>query len=506
MAPTAAHTVLDPAICHRALDSRDARFDGVFFVGITSTNIYCRPICPARVSYPSRRRFFVTAGAAESAGYRPCLRCRPELAPGHALCDAVSQLARGAALRIANGALNGSTVSALARELGVSDRHLRRAMERELGVSPRDLAQTHRLLLAKRLLGETTLPVTRVAYASGFQSLRRFNAIFRDRYALKPSAVRRARMAAGDRAPLSPGDAAPILMNDAVRLSLGYRVPFAWNALLEVLRDEAVQGVEVVDDRRYIRTVSLDGHTGEIVVEDGADSRRQTAHPIRPHLTVALSPSLLPVLMPLLARLRRLFDLDAEPLVIDSHLAATGLRQEVRDRPGLRVPGALDGFEIALKTLVGGAAPVRRARLTRLVNALGAPTERGHPGLVRLVPDSARIAVVGESRLRALGVPARLALPVVTLAREHAAGRIALDPSADSGETLCRLMAIDGMTERYAHDIVMRCLHGPDAFPLAGRARTAGAERWRPWRAYAAWHLRISDRIGTPRSTRRHQK
>jgi len=186
-------TMLSPDVCGRALDARDARFDGLFFVGITTTRIYCRPVCPARVSYHDRRRFFDTAASAERAGFRPCLRCRPELAPGRALIDAVPNLARVAAHRIGAGALNGRGVAQLARELGVSDRHLRRVLERELGVSPVELAQTHRLLLAKRLLADTSLPVTRIAYASGFQSLRRFNSVFRERYRLSPSALRRAR-------------------------------------------------------------------------------------------------------------------------------------------------------------------------------------------------------------------------------------------------------------------------------------------------------------------------
>src|ERR687897_3435511 len=183
--------MLQPDICQRAVRARDVRFDGIFFVGITTTRVYCPPVCPARVSYPERRRFFETAASAERAGYRPCLRCRPELAPGRALMDAVPRLARLAAQRIGAGALNGNSVADLARELGVSERHLRRALERELGVSPAELAQTHRLLLAKRLLAETSLPVTRIAFASGFQSLRRFNSVFRERYRLSPSALRR---------------------------------------------------------------------------------------------------------------------------------------------------------------------------------------------------------------------------------------------------------------------------------------------------------------------------
>src|SRR5918994_4350222 len=212
---------LNPDVCERALNARDARFDGIFFVGITTTRIYCRPVCPARVSYHDRRRFFDTPASAERAGFRPCLRCRPELAPGRALIDAVPNLARVAAHRIAAGALNDRSVADLAHELGVSDRHLRRVLERELGVSPVELAQTHRLLLAKRLLADTGLSVTRIAFASGFQSLRRFNAAFREQYRLSPSELRRPESrAAGSRD------------DDFVRLSLGYRPPLDWSAML----------------------------------------------------------------------------------------------------------------------------------------------------------------------------------------------------------------------------------------------------------------------------------
>jgi AraC family transcriptional regulator of adaptative response / DNA-3-methyladenine glycosylase II len=182
---------LSPQICHRAVDARDVRFDGLFFVAIVTTRIYCRPTCPSRRANPDHRRFFDSAAAAARAGFRPCLRCRPELAPGRALIDVVSCLAHQAAHRICAGALNGRSVADLAAELGVSERHLRRALRRELGVSPVELAQTHRLLLAKRLLADTALSVTDIAFASGFESLRRFNVAFHERYGMSPSALRR---------------------------------------------------------------------------------------------------------------------------------------------------------------------------------------------------------------------------------------------------------------------------------------------------------------------------
>src|SRR5436309_10642124 len=234
--------MLPPAdVCERALVARDPRFDGIFFVGITSTQVYCRPTCPARVSHTERRRFFDSAASAERAGFRPCLRCRPELAPGRAPMDAVPRLARVAADRIGAGALNGHPVADLASELGVSARHLRRALEREVGVSPLELAQTHRLLFAKRLLADTSLPVTRIAFASGFQSLRRFNSVFRERYRLSPSALRQRRRAP-TRAEVPAG-----ATSDFVRLTLGYREPMAWGTLVATLAANATPGVELVD-------------------------------------------------------------------------------------------------------------------------------------------------------------------------------------------------------------------------------------------------------------------
>ena len=267
----------------RALDARDARFDGVFFVGITTTRVYCRPVCPARVAYRDHRRFFRSAAAAERAGFRPCMRCRPELAPGLALIDAVPRLARAAAHRIAAGALNGRSVAQLARDLGVSERHLRRALEREVGVSPLELAQTHRLLLAKQLLADTRLTVTRIAYSSGFQSLRRFNAAFREQYRMAPSAVRRGSSWRG-----SPK--ASLAEDAPLHLGLAYRAPFAWDAMLAFLRRDAIEGVEIVDNRRYARTIQIDGLTGFIVVENVAEKVSA--------LRVAVSPSLVSALMP----------------------------------------------------------------------------------------------------------------------------------------------------------------------------------------------------------------
>ena len=451
-----------------AVDARDPRFDGVFFVGITTTRVYCRPVCPSRVAYDRHRRFFDTAAAAERAGFRPCLRCRPELAPGRAVVAALSRLAHAAAQRIAAGALNGHSVGELARELGVSERHLRRALEHEVGVSPLDLAQTHRLLLAKRLLRDTDLPVTRVAYASGFQSLRRFNAVFRAQYGMPPSALRRGG---------TPGRGARA--TESLRLTLAYREPFDWNALLECLKRDALPGVETIVGHRYGRTMRIDGSSGVVFARDEAPD---------PHVAVEISASLVAALMPLIAGLRRLFDLDAEPAIVDAHLVQGGLGALVALRHGVRLPGALDGFEIALSVLLGG-----RSYVERVVEALGEPLETGTPGLTHLAPTAARVAAAGVRSLAALGVPPRRAGCLVALARAVEAGALRLVPGSDAAATRRALLEIDGVSERQAAAIVMRALSWPDAFPAADRMLLARAEQWRPWRAYAALHLSLRD-------------
>jgi len=496
---------LDVDVCTRALGARDARFDGVFYVGITTTRVYCRPVCPARVSYPSHRRFFPSAASAERAGFRPCMRCRPELAPGRALIDAIPRLARVAAHKIGAGALNGHGVAELARELGVSERHLRRVMEHAIGVSPVELAQTHRLLLAKQLLADTGLSVTRIAYASGFQSLRRFNTVFRERYRMSPTAMRRT-----PRAVVSRGNGRGIVATtvpELVRLTLGYRAPLAWDTLLAMLQHEAVPGVSVVHAGSYSRTVALEGKTGVVTVEN-AGAVTDTPRAARNHLNVRVSPSLLPVLMPLLARLRQLFDLDAEPTAIDAHLTQGGLGSLVSQRRGLRVPGALDGFEVILLALLGHVTRgmlAANVRVRRVVSAFGQSVDTGFPSLTRLMPSAACVAEAGEAHLTALGVPRRRAYALTAVASAVAEGRLRLEPGADVAATRRAIMSFDGIGDRLATTIVTRALYWPDAFPSSDRALQRSAEcltakqlssradRWRPWRAYAALHLWLHD-------------
>lgn len=506
---------------YRALVSRDARFDGVFFVGVTSTGVYCRPVCRAPKPRPENCRFFTSAAAAERRGFRPCLRCRPELAPAAsrhpsdhpgpgrtATIDAVGQLARVAAARIAAGALDRAGVQGLAADLGVSARHLRRAVERELGVSPVELAQTHRLLMAKQLLTETSLPVSQVAFASGFRSVRRFNAAFGTRYRLAPTALRRHRDRSG--AASGPGDPAP-----TVTLSLSFRPPFDWGAMLRYLAVRAIPGVEVVEHDRgcYARIMQFGGEHGYVVVRSAAP---RAAGGDGLMLSAEVSASLLPVVAEVLARLRRLLDLDTDPGPIVSHLATDPtLADLVAGRPGLRVPGAVDGFELAVRAVLGQQVSVRGAttlsgRLVRLIAerlpSTPASGSGSSPASLTHLPISAeRLADASPALVASIGLPSARAVCLVALARAVADGQLPelVDVASTTAPADCvrRLQALPGVGPWTATYIAMRALRWPDAFPhgdlalrramggMAPARLRAAADRWRPWRAYAALHL-----------------
>ncbi|MGV3707369.1 MAG: DNA-3-methyladenine glycosylase 2 family protein [Gemmatimonas sp.] len=478
--------------CIRALNSRDPRFDGVFFVGVASTGIYCRPVCPARPPRRDRCRFFSNAAAAERMGFRPCLRCRPELAPGNASVDATARVATAAAARIAEGALNGRSVDDLAAEFSISSRQLRRVVEEHSGVSPIELAQTHRLLLAKRLLTDTSMPVTKVAFASGFQSVRRFDALFQERYRMAPSKLRRRAAQLMD------------VESDTITLTLGYRPPLAWNLLLQFLAGRATPGVEYVEGDVYARTVRMGDVVGSVRVQP-AETERKSAVKLseRRSLKVELSSSLSPVLMPLLARLRAMFDLDADPAVIETALAAAGLEEQVRARPGLRVPGAIDGFELALRAVLGQQVSVKGATTLagRFAERFGVPVATPDARLTRSGADAAAIAATSIDDLRALGVTGARATSIHALANAVVSGGLRIEPGADPSKTIALLTALPGIGDWTAQYIAMRALRWPDGFPAsdlwlrraAGDMTAAKLEkhsaRWQPWRAYAAMHL-----------------
>jgi AraC family transcriptional regulator of adaptative response / DNA-3-methyladenine glycosylase II len=479
--------LLDRESCDRAVDSADARFDGVFFVGVTTTAIYCRPICPARRALRKNRRYFTSAAAAERAGFRPCLRCRPELAPGRARVDAVPRLAQAAARRIAAGALNGVSLDCLASELGVSGRQLRRAMRLELGVSPVELAQTHRLLLAKQLLTDTRLSMSRVADASGFQSVRRFNALFRERYRLTPEALRRSVNGNGNHrlaASAEPGS--------NLTLTLAYRPPLAWGALLSFLGSRATPGAERVSSGTWARAVRIGTHTGVLRIRP-APAGRHVA-------TLDADASLAPVLMTLCDRVRHVFDLNAEPNAIDSHLRRHGLATVKR---GLRVPGAWDGFELAVRAILGQQVSVGGATtlMGRLTATFGEPFPDNQDGFTHLAPTAERLAEAGAARIRKIGLPLARAATIHEVAGLVSSGELSFGPDADVRRFMRQLLDIRGIGPWTAEYIAMRALHWPDAFPAsdlvlrraAGDLTTAEltrrAEAWRPWRSYAAMQL-----------------
>ncbi|WP_346017079.1 AlkA N-terminal domain-containing protein [Pseudenhygromyxa sp. WMMC2535] len=487
--------MLDADSCYAALRARDPRFDGLFFVAVTTTGIYCRPICPARTPRADRCRFYGHAAAAEKAGFRACLRCRPELAPGRAPVDARPRLVAEALARIDAGALDGASVEDLASDLEVSARHLRRTLVDALGVGPLELAATRRLAAAKQLLHDSDLDLTSVAFASGFASVRRFNAAFRERFGRPPSAIRRELVGARG------GASTPL------RLRLDLRPPFDWSSLLAFLRARAIPGVERVEASCYRRLVAIDGHVGELRVEHDA---------ARPRLHVALSPSLAPILATLVQRLRRLFDLDAEPTVIDSHLARDPmLRALVTRRPGLRVAGSFDVFEGLVRTVLGQQISVVAARTlgARLVERLGdrhVAEEVGLAGgevdaascaLSRVFPSPAKIAATSIDALAAVGMPRARATLLRALAQAWAEGSLRFE-SCDAEGSLERLAALRGVGPWTCDYAALRVLHLPDAFPASDGALrrafpaasspaaiVARAEGWRPFRAYAAQHL-----------------
>jgi AraC family transcriptional regulator of adaptative response / DNA-3-methyladenine glycosylase II len=473
---------LDHQHCYEAIKARDARFDGAFFVGVSSTGIYCRPVCTVRTPGRDRCSFYRNAASAEAAGYRPCLRCRPELAPGASSVDAVRRTARLAAARIEAEALSDSSIETLAAEFKLSSRQLRRVIEREYGVSPIELAQTRRLLLAKQLLTDTRLRVSDIAFASGFASVRRFNHLFRTRYRLNPMALRRQQIE-------SPAG--------GITLKLGYRPPYAWTTLVQFLASRGASHVEQLDGARYLRTVRLGAYTGWIAAE-------LDPSPGRNLLRVEIAPTLLPVLTMLQPRLRQLFDLDANPMVIEAHLRQDRrLAKHVGATPGLRVPGAIDGFELALRAVLGQQVTVKAATTLfgRFVQAFGDSVQTPYPGLDRLAPRAQDVAQASQQQLIDLGLTRRRAETVRQLALAVADQGLRLEASVDNAAVLAVLQAIPGIGPWTAQYIALRALADPDAFPVgdlgllkalkltrAAELQVA-AERWRPWRGYAALHL-----------------
>jgi AraC family transcriptional regulator of adaptative response / DNA-3-methyladenine glycosylase II len=472
--------LLDPESCYRAFATHDPRFDGRMFVGVASTGVYCRPVCTARRARRENCRFYVSAAAAERDGFRPCLRCRPELAPGNASVDAQARLAQAAASLIEDGLANDSRLDEIAARLGVTDRHLRRVFQAEFGVTPVEYAQTQRLLLAKRLLTDSTLPVTQVAFAAGFGSLRRFNALFSARYRVSPSDLRR--------------HVQTTVATEALEFELAYRPPLDWTGLLDFLSGRAIAGVESVAAGLYRRTVAIEHHA---CTHAGWVEVRRAARG-KPALAIRLAPSLSAVIPQVIARVKHLFDLACDPQAVAERLGALAVA-----RPGLRVPGAFNGFEVAVRAVLGQQVTVKAARTLagRFAARFGTPLQTPFAELGVTFPDEHRIARADPEQIGTLGILRSRVRAIQALAAALADGALALQPMVAVDDTIARLQALPGFGEWTAQYIAMRALAWPDAFPASDfgvlkalgerdpRKALARAEAWRPWRAYAVVHL-----------------
>ncbi|MDR3137197.1 MAG: helix-turn-helix domain-containing protein [Coriobacteriales bacterium] len=474
---------------YAAFKSKDTRFDGRFFVGVSSTGIYCRPVCRAKMPKYENCTFYKTAAEAEQADYRPCLICRPELAPGRSITDATTALAHRAARYIEENCGSGMDLENLAGRLGYTGRHLRRVFQTEYHVSPIGYRQTCRLLLAKNLLTDTDLPIIRVATAAGFGSLRRFNDAFKTHYRLSPSALRK--QASGG----SKGQ-------DATTLTLGYHPPYRWRELCGFLAGRAIPGVEKVDADEYLRTVQHTNTKGEQIY--GWVRVRQT--PGKTSLQVTISSSLLSVLSQVLARVRHLFDLYSEPFTIADTLQSMNDIKPGLFVPGIRVPGCYDPFEMVVRTVLGQQITVKAATtLTgRFVQTFGLSTQQSFGGCDRVFPSPERIIEEGDlltDRLGAIGIIASRSKAIYLLAQSFAQGSIDLSPGANPQKEIKKLMALPGIGKWSAQYIAMRSMGWPDAFldtdygvkkALAAFSKEDIAQlsdSWRPWRSYAVISL-----------------
>jgi len=471
---------------YKALRSRDHRFDGLFFVGVKSTGIYCRPVCTVKPPKEINCTFYHTAQQAEQAGFRPCLRCRPELAPGNAPVDNSQRVAHLIVRRIEEGVADeGAALEIIAQEFDLSSRQIRRIIQKELGVPPIQLILTRRLLLAKQLLTETKLPVIEIAFASGFTSLRRFNDAFTTRYGMPPTRLRK-------KAVEGAGD---VNGADPLTLQLAYRPPYDWAGVLEFLKARELKRVEWVGEDFYARTVRLVDKRGWIRVKHFAKKNA---------LLLELSHELVTVLPALLNRVRDLFDLDARPDEIsrvlrkDNYLAAS-----VKANPGLRVPGAFNGFELGLRAILGQQITVKAATTVacRFAEAFGEPIVTPFPELDRLSPEPGRIARASVDDIARLGVPGARARSIIALAQAQKGFSLESGSRHNPDATIARLAELPGIGQWTAHYIAMRATRWPDAFPkedIAVRKNLGGvtareaekmSEAWRPWRSYAVLHL-----------------
>jgi AraC family transcriptional regulator, regulatory protein of adaptative response / DNA-3-methyladenine glycosylase II len=449
---------MDAEVCYRAAKARDARFDGLFFTAVRTTGIFCRPVCPVRTPLRRNVEFFPNAASARAAGYRPCLRCRPEVSPESPVSAGTSASVNRALRLINEGALDNGSSAELADRLGLTDRHLRRLFVEHVGVPPIVVAETRRLLFAKKLITETNLRFSEIAFASGFGSLRRFNEAIRATYQRNPNELRR----------FAPPDSNP---NSAIELKLNYRPPYNWSAFLRFVSRRAIAGLETVTDRTYQR----DG----ISVSHNATENC---------LLARIEPANVSRLRAVVEQIRFFFDLRANTREITGHLRKSPMLKELVARnAGLRLPGCWDPFELAVRAILGQQITVKGASTlaARLVESFGPPKPQ----------------VLADSDLTRIGLTRARSESLRALSRAVAEGQLRFDGSSATADVIAQLCELPGVGAWTANYIAMRALGDPDAFPSSdlgllkaahvssARRLEEMAEAWRPWRSYAALHL-----------------
>jgi AraC family transcriptional regulator of adaptative response / DNA-3-methyladenine glycosylase II len=480
--------MLSDKTCEKARLSRDHRFDGLFFTGVTSTGIYCRPICPAPPPKAKNVIYFPTAAAAVKAGLRPCLRCRPESSPGTPAWNGTSATVSRAMKLIRAGETAPPGIEELSVKLGVSARHLRRLFKTHIGASPKTIVNTQRVLFAKKLLNETTIPVSAIALASGFGSIRRFNAAFKKIYAKTPSELR-----------LSTSEAKNTSCAQFhCRLTLAYRPPLDWEKMLDFFKARAIPGVEKVEANRYRRTVRIGDCRGRICVWH-ANRKNDLI------LEIELNDSR--NLMEIVARVRQMFDLDANMNTIHASLSIDDLLKGIIEKNGgMRLPGAWDPFEVVVRAVVGQQISVKGAR-----TILGRIAERAEMATGKLATQELNLffpdaGEVSSTDLNGLGMPLKRIETLQRVTRAIHLGQIRLEAGRKTAKFIDELLQIKGIGPWTANYIAMRAFGEPDAFmaqdlgiikaltPKGGARPTAiqvekRAENWRPWRAYAVVYL-----------------
>jgi AraC family transcriptional regulator, regulatory protein of adaptative response / DNA-3-methyladenine glycosylase II len=483
--PTIRKSKLDPEVCWQAVHSRDRRFDGRFFAGITTTRVYCRSICPVSFGRPANIRWYPSAVEAEAAGFRPCKRCRPRTSPKGSAWRGTSAVVSRALMLISQGALDNGNLERLAKRMGIVSRHLRRLFDQHLGLSPLKIARSHRVHVARNLILRTKLPFTGIASRTGFKSIRQFNHSVRTAFGRSPTMLR-----------LLQGELKALDRDTGFVVHLSYCAPFDWSSLIEFLKGRATPGVEAVEDNCYRRTIEIRGRVGAIEVWHDADHARLATRIVLPSCDC---------LMHVVRRVRRMFDVEADAVRIGQHLSQDArLAKMLVKRPGLRVPGVWDGFELAVRAVLGQQLSVVDAPLVveRLVRAFGQPVQTAIPGLSYLFP---RPGILAEANLKSLGVTADQTDTIRSIAHAVLDGKLIFNSREGLRHVVSRLPDFRGLNQGIASYIAMRVFGEPDSLPYTDRGlrRALGThgrpvsptkllrsfERLKPWRAYAAMHF-----------------